>query len=138
VTLVWLALAVWALGWTLNAWLTRGARAASTAVRIAVPLIFGATILLVWELVVRGLEVPRVILPPPSMIGATFVTNLPLLWRDFVQTIVFGAMSGLIIGTAAALVVGILVDRFDGLRRGLLPVGNFMAALPIVGTAPIS
>jgi NitT/TauT family transport system permease protein len=137
VTLVWLALAVWALGWALNAWLTRGARAASTAVRIAVPLIFGATILLVWELVVRGLEVPRVILPPPSMIGATFVTNLPLLWRDFVQTIVFGAMSGLVIGTAAALVVGILVDRFDGLRRGLLPVGNFMAALPIVGTAPI-
>lgn len=136
-TLVWPALAVWALGWALNAWLTRGARAGSPAVRIAVPLIFGATILLVWELVVRGLEVPRVILPPPSMIGVTFVANLPLLWRDFVQTIVLGAMSGLVIGTAAALVVGILVDRFDGLRRGLLPVGNFMAALPIVGTAPI-
>jgi len=29
------------------------------------------------------------------------------------------------------------VDRYDTLRRGLLPVGNFMAALPIVGTAPI-
>ena len=29
------------------------------------------------------------------------------------------------------------MDRYDFLRRGLLPVGNFMAALPIVGTAPI-
>ncbi len=30
-----------------------------------------------------------------------------------------------------------LVARSDFLRRGLLPVGNFVAALPIVGTAPI-
>ena len=30
-----------------------------------------------------------------------------------------------------------LVDKFDFLKRGLLPVGNFMAALPIVGIAPI-
>jgi NitT/TauT family transport system permease protein len=33
--------------------------------------------------------------------------------------------------------VALLVARSDFLRRGLLPVGNFMAALPIVGTAPI-
>jgi NitT/TauT family transport system permease protein len=31
----------------------------------------------------------------------------------------------------------LLVDRSDFLRRGLLPVGNFLAALPIIGTAPI-
>jgi NitT/TauT family transport system permease protein len=29
------------------------------------------------------------------------------------------------------------VDRFDVLRRGLLPIGSFMAVLPIVGIAPI-
>ena len=29
------------------------------------------------------------------------------------------------------------MDRAPFLRRGLLPVGNFMAALPIVGMAPI-
>jgi NitT/TauT family transport system permease protein len=137
-TLVWLALGVWIGAWALNAWLTRDRRRAGhRLVRLAVPLIFGATILIVWELVVRGLNVPRVILPPPSMIGATFVNSLPILWRDFVQTIVMGAMTGLIMGSVAAIAVGILVDRYDGLRRGLLPVGNFMAALPIVGTAPI-
>jgi len=42
-----------------------------------------------------------------------------------------------LIGCAAAFATAVLVDRSDFLRRGLLPVGNFMAALPIVGTAPI-
>ena len=136
-TLVVLALLVWVAAWALNAWLTRGPRARARWVGVAVPLIFGATVLLVWELVVRGLEVPPAILPAPSRIGATFAANTPLLWGDFVQTILKGALSGLAIGVAAALATAILVDRFEPLRRGLLPVASFMAALPIVGTAPI-
>ena len=37
-------------------------------INLAVPLIFGITIFVIWEFVVRGLEVPTVLLPPPSMI----------------------------------------------------------------------
>ena len=128
---------VWAGAWWLNARLANGPQSGTRAVRIAVPLIFGATILAVWELLVRGLEIDLVILPPPSLVAQTFVGNLGTLWADFVQTILKGAMAGYAIGIAAALGVAILVDRYDTLRRGLLPVGNFMAALPIVGTAPI-
>ena len=115
---------------------TREARAPG-AVRLAVPLIFGATLLVMWELIVRGLGVPTVILPPPSQIAATFAGNLVMLWGDFVQTILKGALAGWVIGCGAAFLTALLVDRFDYLRRGLLPLGNFMAALPIVGTAPI-
>ena len=136
-TLVILAIVVWTGAWALNSWLTRGARARARWVSAAVPLIFGVTVLLVWELVVRGLEVPRAILPAPSRIGQTFAANTGLLWADFVQTIVKGALSGLAIGVAAALVTAVLVDRFAFLRQGLLPVASFLAALPIVGTAPI-
>jgi NitT/TauT family transport system permease protein len=132
------ALIVWLAAWGFNAWLTADdRRAARPAVRIAVPLIFGATVLAVWELAVRGLAVPAVILPPPSRIAATFAANLPLLWGDFVQTILKGALAGLALGVAAALLVAVAVDRFAWLGRGLVPVANFMAALPIVGTAPI-
>ncbi|MDD9922830.1 MAG: ABC transporter permease, partial [Boseongicola sp.] len=98
---------------------------------------FGGTILLVWELLVRGLEIDLVILPPPSLVAQTFAANLSTLWADFVQTILKGALSGYVIGCLIAFTIAIVVDRSDFLRRGLLPVGNFMAALPIVGTAPI-
>ena len=59
-----------------------------------------------------------------------------MLWTDFVQTFVKGALSGYIIGTGAAFATAIVIDRSTFLQRGLLPVGNFVAALPIVGTAP--
>ncbi len=135
--MVVLAFAVWGLGWFVNLRLAGGPRAGHRAVRLLVPVIFGATILLVWELLVRGLDVPLVILPAPSLIAARFGASTSILWVDFVQTILKGALSGYVIGAAAAFGTAILVDRSDFLRRGLLPVGNFMAALPIVGTAPI-
>ena len=60
-----------------------------------------------------------------------------MLWTDFVQTVLKGALAGYVIGCGAAFLVGIAVDRAPFLRRGLLPVGNFVAALPIIGMAPI-
>ena len=136
-TLVFTALVIWALGWAFNARLANGPHADTRAVRLAVPVIFGLTILVMCELIVRGMEVPGVILPPPSAIGATFMGNLPILWGDFTQTILKGGLSGFAIGACAAMLVAILVDKVAFLKRGLLPVGNFMAALPVVGIAPI-
>lgn len=136
-TLVGFAIALWIGAWALNVRLANGPAAATPAVRLFVPALFGMTILTVWELVVRGLGVPLVILPAPSVIAARLVASLPVLWGDFVQTFVKGALSGYAIGCAAALVVAVVADRVEFLRQGLLPVGNFMAALPIVGTAPI-
>lgn len=127
-------LAIWGGAWALNVWLSR---LNTSAARAAVPVVFGLTILALWEATVRLYAVPGVILPPPTAIGARIATSLPILWQDFVQTFVKGALSGYAIGAIAAFSVAILVDRYDFLRRGLLPVGNFMAALPIIGTAPI-
>ena len=135
--LVLLAFAIWGAAWWLNVWLSKGPFASLPPTRFAVPAIFGLTLLVVWELLVRGLQVPLVILPAPTVITATIAQQIPTLWADFVQTFVKGALSGYVIGCTAAILTAVLVDRSDFLRRGLLPVGNFIAALPIVGTAPI-
>ncbi|NVO54921.1 ABC transporter permease [Rhodobacteraceae bacterium B1Z28] len=135
--LVLCAIGIWILGWWLNSRLASGPYAGTRMVRFLAPLIFGLTVIGIWELLVKGLEVPLVILPAPSIIWDRFWDSLPVLWADFVQTIIKGALSGYIIGCGAALLMAIAVDRWDFLRLGLLPVGNFVAALPIVGTAPI-
>lgn len=105
--------------------------------RLLVPLIFGATLIVLWEMACKSFAIPAVILPAPSAIWAAFWGNLPLLWGDFVQTILKGALSGWLIGAALAVAVAVAIDRSAFLQRGLLPVGNFVAALPIVGIAPI-
>lgn len=131
------ALVFWAAAWALNVRLSHSGLARSRAGRLVVPAIFGITLLVVWEGIVRGLNVPGVILPPPSAIGARLVSELPTLWADFRQTFLKGALSGYVIGCGAAFLTAVAIDRSPFLQRGLLPVGNFVAALPIVGIAPI-
>jgi len=132
-----LGLIIWTLGWWVNVRLANGASSDFTAAKIAIPAIFGLTIVIVWELMVRGFEINPVILPAPSVVMARLVDEGPILWADFKQTVLKGALIGYLIGTAAAFCVAILADRSEFLTRGILPVGSFMAALPIVGTAPI-
>lgn len=132
-----IAIGFWLVAWGINAWLAGSRYSGRRAVRIAIPGLFGLAILVLWQGVVTGLAVPEVILPAPSRIGGAIVANLPTLWIDFVQTILKGGLSGYLLGTTSAVVVSILVDRVPFLRNGLLPIGNFVAALPIVGVAPI-
>ena len=126
------AVAVWLGGWWLNARLAAQGRGG-----LLPPLVFGVTLVVVWELVVRGLGVSPVLLPAPSAIGARIGSSLPTLRADVMQTFVKGALSGYAIGCGAAIATAVAIDRLPFLRRGLLPVGNFASALPIVGMAPI-
>jgi len=133
-------IAVWLGGWTLVTFVAeiRSARGWWARVKpLVAPLIFGVTVLWVWETVVKAIEVPRVILPAPTEIGLRLSQSTDILWTDLVQTFVRGTLSGFAIGCGAAILFALVVDRYAFLRRGLLPVGNFLAALPIIGTAPI-
>ena len=129
------AFVLWAGLWALNIILAR--RLSEQQARIAVPVIFGLTLVLVVELMVRGLNVSFVILPKPSEMVVRLFTSYEMLWEDFAQTILKGALTGYIVGSGAALMVAFLASWSDFLRRGLLPLGNFVAALPVVGLAPI-
>jgi len=100
------------------------------------PLAFGLAVLAIWEAGVRILGVPAIILPPPSAIATRFVTSIPTLAADFRQTIQ-GVLAGYALGSLAGFVVAILIDRSQFLQRGLMPIGNLVSALPIVGIAPI-
>ncbi|WP_319824911.1 ABC transporter permease [Thalassovita sp.] len=128
-------IAAWLVGWGLNVWMSHLPRSRATG--LAVPVVFGITVILIWESVVRGFGISPVLLPAPSVIAARFAGSTGILWEDFVQTVLKGALSGYVIGCGAAFVMAVVVDRFPFLKRGLLPVGNFVAALPIIGMAPI-
>ncbi len=131
------ALAFWLAMWWLNVRIAGSRWRAGRVGRLAVPAIFGITVLVIWECLVLGLDVSPVILPAPTAIAARFAVSTQVLWGDFVQTALKGAVSGYVIGCGAAFLVSLAVDRSSFLRRGLLPIGNFVAALPIVGIAPI-
>jgi NitT/TauT family transport system permease protein len=130
----------WLAAWAFNEWLVRqkfSSPATNSAARLAVPLVFGITILVLWEGVVRGFAIPSVLLPPPSMIWARLINSLPTLWADFRQTFLKSVLVGYALGCGLGFLVAILIDRSPFLQKGLLPLGNFVSALPVIGVAPI-
>jgi NitT/TauT family transport system permease protein len=134
------AVAFWILAWAANEWLVRQ-RPASPAIRrlsrLAVPMLFGVTILVLWEGMVRGFDIPFVLLPPPSAIWARIVSSMPTLMADFRQTFLKAVLIGYALGCGSGFLAAIAIDRSPFLQRGLLPLGNFVSALPIIGVAPI-
>ncbi|MBT6895197.1 MAG: ABC transporter permease [Amylibacter sp.] len=134
-TWVFSALLTWIVLWLINIQLAK--IEANRFINLLVPALFGFSILILWEGFVRGFNVSPILLPPPSAIAVRFSGSLSILWIDFVQTFIKGALSGYVIGCIAAFITAVAVDKSNFLKRGLLPVGNFVAALPIIGMAPI-
>lgn len=126
----------WAAGWVADAGMT-SANAPERSINLVVPALFGIAVLAAWEIYVWGSAIPIVLLPAPSQIWAKLIASVPTLAADFVQTILRAVIPGWIIGSVAGFLTALVCDRFDFLRRGLLPLGNLVAALPIVGVAPI-
>jgi len=137
----WLeVLAVWLLAWAcveLLASIRTMSRSLQAMLNLVIPILFGIWLLMLWELLTRGFDVPQVLLPAPSQIGQRFMTSTAILWADFQQTFLKAVLIGYVVGCGAGFMLAILIDRSPFLQRGLLPIGNLVAALPIVGVAPI-
>jgi NitT/TauT family transport system permease protein len=132
--------ACWLLAWRLVTVLSGdGSRGSGEGWlgRLGVPALFGLWILILWEAITRGAGVPFVLLPPPSAIGARLMTSLPILAADFNQTVLKAVLFGYIVGSFSGFLTAILADRFKFLSDGLLPIGNMVSALPIIGIAPV-
>ena len=135
-----LLVASWLFSWLAveRAMMARAqAAAVAAALSLSVPVFFGIWIIFVWQLLTVGLEIPMVLLPSPEQIAARFFNSTSVLWADFQQTFVKAALTGYIMGCGSAFILAILIDRVPFLQRGLLPVGNFVSALPIIGIAPV-
>ena len=135
-----LVVAAWLLAWrciTILSELRPASRTAKTVLGLLIPVIFGVWILVIWEAVVRGAGIPFILLPPPSAIGARIANSIPILAADVNQTIFKAVIAGYALGCGAGFLTAIFADRVSFLRRGLLPIGNMVSALPIIGVAPI-
>ena len=89
-----------------------------------------------WELIVRGFDVPRYIVPAPSAIAYQFWRNLP---RILEYTLVTGGET--LMGFAVAILLGVplaLVVAFSSLlRRTLYPAAVTLEKVPKIAFAPL-
>jgi NitT/TauT family transport system permease protein len=110
---------------------------AQGVINLMIPALLGAWFISLWELATIGFAIPHVLLPAPSLVGVAIASSMPTLAADFNQTIIKAVIPGFLLGNFVGFSVAVLADKIPFLRRGLLPVGNLVSAIPIVGIAPI-
>jgi NitT/TauT family transport system permease protein len=93
--------------------------------------------ILLWEGLVRALDVQRFLLPAPSAILDTLWEERNLLWSAGIYTF-SEALGGWVIGSTLGVISAIVLARFRGLGRALMPFAIAANAVPIIAFAPIT
>jgi NitT/TauT family transport system permease protein len=104
--------------------------------RILAPLAIGIAVLVGWEWLVRVNEIPRYILPGPSLVAAELVNAWPTLWPSMLVTLKIAALA-----LAAAVLGGgglaILCSLSKWVELSLLPYAVILQVTPVVSIAPL-
>lgn len=101
-----------------------------------VPTAFIAVLLLFWEAVVRLLHIPLYVLPSPVQVLAALGAESQTLFGHALVTVT-EALCGIIISLILALVLGILMDSFPLIKKGLYPILVVTQTVPMIVLAPI-
>jgi NitT/TauT family transport system permease protein len=100
--------------------------------------LFGLWVLYFWQMLVVAFEVPRVLLPAPTLIVQSLIDNPGKLWGDFNQTVLKAVCVGWLLGSGLGFAVAVAIDRMPFLQRGLLPLASLTSTVPLVAVAPIA
>ena len=100
-------------------------------------LVVLAVILVVWQESIDLFHIKKFLAPQPTTIASTFWTDRGQLlragWFTFQE-----ALGGYAIGCGLALLVALVLARWRGLGRALLPYAIAANAIPIIAFAPIT
>lgn len=99
-------------------------------------LIFGLTLILLWEFSGYMGWLPRFIIPTPSQIITALVNDRANLW-DNSRVTLLQAFIGLGIGIVLAFILAIVMDLIEWLNRALYPMLIVTQTIPTVAIAPI-
>lgn len=101
-----------------------------------VPAALTLGILVLWEVLVRILNIPAFILPPPSAIGLCAVTKAALIWPHALAT-ALEILLGIVIALGTAIPLAIFMFARPGIEKGLSPFLVASQAVPVFALAPL-
>ncbi len=101
-----------------------------------VPVAFAALLLVGWETWVRARDIREYLLPAPSAILDAFRDDPSRYLEASVDTL-YAAVGGLVIASAAAFGLAVLMAHSRTLERALYPPALLIKVTPIVAVAPL-
>lgn len=90
----------------------------------------------IWQISVVEFEIPEYILPAPSSILYTLITNIKLIAIHTSYTL-FEAVLGILIAIVLGVFTAIMLYRFKLLNRIFMPYVNILQTIPAIVIAPL-
>ncbi|QIB68787.1 ABC transporter permease [Aminipila butyrica] len=104
--------------------------------KILVPVAVSLILLGIWEAVVRAAEIPLYILPAPSAILQALAAERSALLLHGLVTMK-ETLAGLVLAAALAMVLAVVMDRFELFRTAVYPLLVVSQTIPVLVLAPI-
>ena len=112
------------------------ARRQSNPLKIGLPLAVLVAAIAAWEAIVRLQGVPPYILPAPSLIAKTLVTDWPLLAASLLTTLKTTLLS-LVLAVLGGVSLAILLSLSKIVEYSLYPFAVVLQVTPIIAIAPL-
>ena len=114
----------------------RGDGLAFRILRIALPVIVAAAATGTWELVVRHYEIPPYVLPSPSAILATLISDWDVLFQSLLTTLLT-TLEGFIAAAIGGIGLALLFNLSKLLEYSLFPYAVILQVTPVIAIAPL-
>lgn len=105
-------------------------------IRILAPALMGVFILGLWEVVVRAMGIQPFLLPAPSLIARTLVTDWPTLASSLWITLSI-SLAALSVAVLLGLTLAVLFTQSRWLELSLFPYAVVLQVTPVVAIAPL-
>lgn len=104
--------------------------------RVVAPFALGVAMLLAWELFVRARGIPSFVLPAPSRIAATLVSDWSTLSGSLwiTATITLAALSAAVV---VGMLLAVLFTQSKWMELSLFPYAIVLQVTPVVAIAPL-
>lgn len=101
-----------------------------------IPAVLILVLLVIWEAAVDLLHIPLYVLPSPLEVVKALFTEGTELFSHGLTTVGEGLL-GILIASALSLVLGISMDWFPAVRKGLYPILVVTQTVPMIVMVPI-
>ena len=106
------------------------------SLRIALPIIVLALLLLAWDLVVRGFAIPPYILPGPGAVFGTLIGDRALLFQSLLVTLSL-TVEGFVLAAIGGIVWAVIFNQWRAVEYSFYPYAVILQVTPIVAVAPL-
>ncbi|HLI98491.1 MAG TPA: ABC transporter permease [Bradyrhizobium sp.] len=105
-------------------------------VRIGLPVVLLAILIVAWELVVRLKDIPPYVLPAPSAVFTTLIVDWGVLSQSLLVTLLT-TFEGFVAAAAGGIALALLFNLSKWLEYSLFPYAVVLQVTPVIAIAPL-